>query len=405
MNILFASHTYIGGPFVVGSHHLARELSGMGHRVLHLSTPVTPAHLLKVRERPIRERFEQWRGMVKRQQGNMMHVVPLSLIPWAVAGRIFRRTGANWLVRSIRFPSLARILRDRGFADVDLLLIDQPYFAGIEKYVNAKVVVYRPTDHYAEMSGDRTVLLAEREIVAGAHGMVATSESVLRSVQRFRPGIPSMILENGVEFEHFAQGGPEPGDLKSIPGPRAVYMGAVDERLDLEALRLLAECRPELSLIVIGPYDHAAVRKLGALANVHLLGPRPYADLPAYLNHVDFALLPFSDHSANRGRSPMKLYEYAAAGLQVIVRETPELLRRKEDFLVFYRDRQELVARAGEMLERRSGRQQLSRERIRSAARQQSWRSKAERLHEFCGRLGEQPRSDGIVPERNERTS
>ncbi len=392
MNILFASHTYIGGAFVVGSHHLARELSGMGHRVLHLSTSVTPAHLLKVGKLPIRERFEQWRSMGD-QPGDMLHGVPMSLVPWAIAGRIYRRTGTNWFVRSIRFPSVSKLLRDRGFSDVDLLLIDQPYFAGIEKHVNAKVVVYRPTDHYAEMSGDRTVLLAEREIMAGAHGMIATSESVLRSVQRFRQGIPTMILENGVEFEHFAQGGPEPHDLTAIPGPRAIYMGAVDERLDLEALRLLAERRPDLSLIVIGPCDHAAVRKLGAFPNVHLLGRRSYADLPAYLKHVDLALLPFSDHPANRGRSPMKLYEYAAAGLQVIVRETPELLRRKEDFLVFYRDRQEFVARAGELLELRSGRQPPNRERIRNAARQQSWRSKAEQLLAFCGRLGE-PRPD-----------
>lgn len=389
MNILFASHTYIGGPFVVGSHHLARELSEMGHRVLHLSTPVTPAHLLKARKRPIRERFKQWRAL-RSQRGDWMHGVPLSLVPWTFARQLFRLTGTNWFVRSIRFPNLAKLLRDRRFTDVDLLLIDQPYFAGIEKRVNAKIVVYRPTDHYAEMSGDRTVLLAEREIVAGAQGVIATSESVLDSVLRFRPGLPSMILENGVEYEHFARGGPEPRDMRSIPGPRAVYMGAVDERLDLEALRLLAECRPDLSLIVIGPCDHTAVRKLGPLANIHLLGQRSYSELPAYLNHVDLALLPFSDHSANRGRSPMKLYEYAAAGLRVIVRETPELLRRKEEFLVFYRDRQELVARAGELLDRRSGRQPMNRERIRNAARQQSWRIKAEQLLAFCEGLGEE---------------
>nr|AYQ75674.1 glycosyltransferase [Cohnella candidum] len=387
MNILFASHTYIGGPFVVGSHHLARELSKMGHRVFHLSTSVTPAHLLKMKQRPILDRFRQWWNL-RKMNGGLIHGVPLSLVPWNVAGRIFQKTGSNWFVESIRFPKVSKLLKRHRFTEVDLLLIDQPYFVGIEKHVKAKIVIYRPTDHYAEMSGDFTVAAAEREIAGKAHGMIATSEPVLLSVRQYNEDVPAIVLENGVEFEHFSQGGPEPEELREIPRPRAIYVGAVDERLDLKALRILAERRPDVSLIVIGPHSATAAVSFAGLANVFFLGQKPYAELPSYLHHADLALLPLSDHKANRGRSPMKLYEYAAAGLPIVVRETPELLRRGERFLAFYNGSEDLVRAVGEVLDR-SSRHAISKDEIRGAARRQSWKSKAESIVDFSRRLRE----------------
>ncbi len=36
-------------------------------------------------------------------------------------------------------------------------------------------------------------------------------------------------------------------------------------------------------------------------------------------------MLPLSEHPTNAGRSPMKLYEYLAAGLRVVARRTPAL--------------------------------------------------------------------------------
>jgi len=58
MDIVFASHTVIGGHFVVGSHHLARSFAAAGHRVAHMSTPISPAHLALVGKSDIiRQRY------------------------------------------------------------------------------------------------------------------------------------------------------------------------------------------------------------------------------------------------------------------------------------------------------------------------------------------------------------
>ena len=61
------------------------------------------------------------------------------------------------------------------------------------------------------------------------------------------------------------------------------------------------------------------------LPNVHLLGPRPYAELPGYLKGFDTAILPNALNSYTRGMFPMKFFEYLAAGCPVVSTALPAL--------------------------------------------------------------------------------
>jgi glycosyltransferase involved in cell wall biosynthesis len=67
---------------------------------------------------------------------------------------------------------------------------------------------------------------------------------------------------------------------------------------------------------------------VGALrehANVHLLGPRSYAELPAVLRGAAAGLIPYALNDLTTGVFPMKVYEYLAAGLPVVTTPLPSL--------------------------------------------------------------------------------
>ena len=50
-----------------------------------------------------------------------------------------------------------------------------------------------------------------------------------------------------------------------------------------------------------------------------MLGPRPYADVPAYMQGLDVGLIPFRAHDPFvQGINPNKVYQYLAAGLPVL---------------------------------------------------------------------------------------
>ncbi|MEP6686677.1 MAG: glycosyltransferase [Verrucomicrobiota bacterium] len=229
------------------------------------------------------------------------------------------------------------------------------------------------------MKGDAFIDVAERWIAGSCDGLVGTSQPVLDRLRSFEPRKPALLLENGVELEAFRGPVPAPAEYRAIPSPRAVYVGTLDDRFDFKVIARCAENLPAWQLILIGPENSDGVKSLRRLPNVHLLGPKSYLSLAPYLQHADVGLIPLSAHPANRGRSPMKFYEYAAAGIPIIATHTPELARRKLACLTLCQTAEDFIAAFNTFLGPPG-----SRESIRSAAAPHSWRSKAEQLIAFA---------------------
>ncbi len=122
---------------------------------------------------------------------------------------------------------------------------------------------------------------------------------------------------------------PDPA-VAALPRPRIVFTGAiVATKLDVPLLAALARTRPEWSFALVGPVGpgdpHTDVSALRELPNVHLLGPRAYAQLPAVLQAADAGLIPYARNPITESVFPMKVYEYLAAGLPVVATPLPAL--------------------------------------------------------------------------------
>lgn len=300
MRVLLASHTAPGGVFRVGSHHLARELAAQGHQVLHLSSPVSLAHVLHLRDREVRRRYRLAARSIRScdQAGDLL---PFTLLPMSLGSRLSSGHALRTTVPGLR-GSLARL----GFARVDALVVDQPLLAGLERYVQADRVVYRSTD----VVETPAKLAGEAHILTRADGVVGTSPAVLERLLRTRPGVPSLVLENGVEFGHFHRAEP------AVERRGAVYVGAIDARFDWSGLVAMSSSNPQVPVSVWGPIQTQHPPDLPA--NLRMRGPAQYDDVPALLAGARVGVMPFEQTDLNRGRSPMKFYEYLAAGLNVV---------------------------------------------------------------------------------------
>ncbi len=288
MKLVLAAHTADGTTFKVGSHHYARELSRLGHEVLHISTP--HSRLLGLIRKD--ERGALASQGLRRDDNGVAHLVPTRMLP-------ARLNHARL--------NLRREIAAAGFTDADWVLVDQPMMHRVVRAFGPSTrVLYRPTDLYT--SG--AYVAGQRDLVARADAVVATSPAVLRSLD-VRPGVPTLVIENGVELEPFMQAA-----QSTVERRGAVYIGALDHRFDWDALNAVAEtlALQDESVDVFGPANDApAVR-----ANVHLRGPVTYAEVPRLLAAARIGLMPFTPTDLNRGRSPMKLYEYLAAGVRVV---------------------------------------------------------------------------------------
>jgi glycosyltransferase involved in cell wall biosynthesis len=308
---------------VVGSHHLAREFARRGHRVLHLSSPVTAWHTpFALMDRATRQRLRRCAGGCRQLEERLFEWVPFAFAPWFLARR-FDFSVTNRLLPSRR--SIVSTLRQLCWSGVDLLLVDEPRLVGIEKILRPSITAYRATDLYAQMKGDPSIDDAERTMCQRSAHLFATSKPVAEHLER-NSGRHVTTIENGVDLEHFQQQRAPHISLKHTATPRVVFVGAVDFRFDVKLIRELAMASPHVTFLVYGPVSVPVGPKVD---NLLFQGRLAYDDLPSVLQHCDLGLLPTNDHPANNARSPMKLYEYAAAGLPVLARRTDELARRE----------------------------------------------------------------------------
>ncbi len=125
---------------------------------------------------------------------------------------------------------------------------------------------------------------------------------------------------SSVDAAHFAKAKTvsEPVDQEAIPHPRLGYFGVIDERIDLSILDGMAIQHPDWQIVMVGPVMKISGDSLPKRPNIHYLGQRPYAELPAYVGGWDACLMPFARNEATRFISPTKVLEYMAAERPII---------------------------------------------------------------------------------------
>jgi glycosyltransferase involved in cell wall biosynthesis len=132
------------------------------------------------------------------------------------------------------------------------------------------------------------------------------------------------VVPNGVIADVWRPRYPAPGRIAALPGPRAIYTGTIDDRL---AASLVEEtARAVGSLIMIGhPGDAEVIAWLRSLPNTHVFDSVGQRELAATVQACDVGLIPHRDQEGIRAMSPLKLYEYLAAGLPVLSVDFPPI--------------------------------------------------------------------------------
>jgi UDP-galactopyranose mutase len=139
---------------------------------------------------------------------------------------------------------------------------------------------------------------------------------------------------SGVDLDHFNQARTrqaDPDDQKDIPHPRLGFCGVIDERMDIDLLRGIAELRPDWHIVMIGPVVKIDPATLPQAPNIHYVRGKSYNDLPAYFSGWDVGILPFARNDSTRFISPTKTPEYLAAGLPVVSTSIRDVVRPYED--------------------------------------------------------------------------
>jgi glycosyltransferase involved in cell wall biosynthesis len=168
----------------------------------------------------------------------------------------------------------------------------------------------------------------EADICRRADLVFATAHNLVEKTEQFTSQV--CYLPNGVDFHLFStQPAQPPADLVDIPKPRLIYVGVIGAWFDFELVEFASQSLPGCSFVIIGPVEggshvQVGIEKLDRRDNIYLLGSRPFAQVPRYLNNSQVGLIPFVKNELTDSINPIKLFEYAAAGLPIVSRDLDE---------------------------------------------------------------------------------
>jgi glycosyltransferase involved in cell wall biosynthesis len=294
--------------------NLAHALAA-NHALLYVDPPMSPLTRFRYGGRSTNAPHLSERRV--RRAGRLQVVRPLSLPP--LEHPLSRRVSRPLVCRQIR-----RAAREAGLDRP--VVVSARWTAAAAGAVDQALRVHLVMDWQeagAELLGrSREELQAETDAACRSADVIcATSRRIVEGLAE--RGHEASLLRHGFPAE-LAQAyeRPAPQDYATLGRPLMGYTGSIDGRLDFELIERLAAAYPEGSVVLVGPVSPRLTAsdraRLSSRPNIHVLGPRAREELPAYVAHLDCALLPYRATEWLRYGSPVKMWEYFYAGPPIV---------------------------------------------------------------------------------------
>jgi glycosyltransferase involved in cell wall biosynthesis len=317
-DILCFSHDWTGDP--LSKTHLMRLLA-RDNRILWVNSIGyrTPG-LNKADVGRLWRKFKAFRQPLREVEKNIFVLNPLAVPAYGLrAARVLNR----WWLRRQVLSAMRKLQFSR-----PINWVFNPAAAILARKLGEETLIYHCVDEYSAFSGvvAHAILGMEADLLRKSDLVVVSAEQLYQSKCHLNPR--TVVVRHGVDFDHFRKAlDPAtiiPPEIASLPKPVIGFFGLIADWVDVELMAKVAKRYPHGSIVVLGKAT-TDVSVLKELPNVHMLGRKPYADLPAYCKGFDVALNPFRINELTLNANPLKVREYLAAGLQVVATNIPEV--------------------------------------------------------------------------------
>jgi glycosyltransferase involved in cell wall biosynthesis len=341
--------------------------------ILYIYPPVSL--LAPLKDRSALKRLTAFRRPGQKAKENITVYSPPPVFPFFNKYRWINRINQKRLARYIR-----KRMREHGFKE-PYLWCYSPTSCDLIHLIPNKGVIYDCVDRHSAYKGmiDPAVVDAMEKDLASAAGQVfCTAAGLYDTLREYNEN--TELIPNGVDYELFSRAAaaspdasgaaseglaseravsPQEGSIgqKEIAGaPKPVFgfVGMLQECIDYECMKAVAEAFPEGELILVGrSLPGVDLSSLQAYPNIRFMGLVPQTQLPEIIAGFDVCLNLFREGRLSKDVSPLKFYEYLATGKPIVSTREPLQVLDYADVVYIAENREDFVVKCREALQER----------------------------------------------------
>lgn len=281
----------------------------------------------------------------------------------------------------IFFNGLRKLIKREKIKDFIFINTYDPFFAlNFPSDITPYLKIYQCVDDIEEVEYTlKHGAALEREMM-GKYDLTMTTSLELTKIKK--PYAQSIYyLPNAVDPSLFNQAYFKkldiPKEFHGVSKKVIGFIGNIEQRMDYDLVRKIAKAHQDKLLYLIGPISSNEYKTEGLdkLENIVFTGGKSIEELPAYLQNIDCAIIPFKCNKLTKSIYPLKINEYLAGGKPVVTTNFSEDIRTFKEVVYIANSHEEFISLIDQSIEKNN--EELALKRLEHA-KENSWTSRVD---------------------------
>jgi len=212
---------------------------------------------------------------------------------------------------------LKRTIKKLNFKDPIVITAYNPFYGiSLIDKLNEKVHIYYCYDGVESVFFGKRIFDFENNFSRKVKAIITTSDYLNTEKLKLNPN--SFVVKNGVDFPVFLKKSKQqvhPHQRKKVG-----FIGSLDPRFDIETVEYAVRNMPHFEFEFTGDMRNEALKsRLRSYLNVRFFDPVKPNDVPELLAKYDVGIIPYIVNEVNKNIYPLKINEYLAVGVPVVM--------------------------------------------------------------------------------------
>lgn len=260
----------------------------------------------------------------------VLNIKDSQVIKRSLTSKLSKVSDKLYVYSDIKFPvspkrtlkEIKKIVLDLNFGDI-VVWSFFPFVSPYWKSLGQKLSVFDAVDNWLLHSSYNQ----QKDKLENSYNIIKSEADLIFAVSNnllhFFDDQPNAYwIPNGVDLKHYNKKFALINrDIADLPKPIIGYIGVIQEKVDLDLIKYLAQQNQDKSIVLVGPVwneQDEAKAFLEQEKNIHFLGYKKYSDAPMYIQQFNVGIIPHKAAGFSASTNPMKMYEYLACGKPVV---------------------------------------------------------------------------------------